>query len=590
MSTIITTTQDLTYVLKPRSFNDHIKDLIESTVAKYYSDIDIIGTLPYSSTGGRRRRKHMAGGGFNILGCFGIRCRNKILPEQPQPRTVRYTDISSLDPTQYSLTNQAVTLIKEVTYGADKEGDNKNKHDALVVLHRLKMHLFLDILTTSADLHSVYTEINSLITTLTNLKTLQPSYEGGVFTVNGCTFNINFFKKNENTLLTRIHPVPGNPTGAAERYFPNAFILPGQVPDARAMLSPSRETVPFPFTELPLDLQGTILDMIPKTVKIPRKLETILAEYGLPNGTPSDVSCLRNIIKEAVSQTQEVNTYVFTNTDKQYAFLDVKVTEGERHVSFYMQDDNGDIAKEYSFLYNDNNHSVAAEAAEIALNSLFDSGSETNTIFKVEVEGQNYKTYYLKNEASPAIYTELHVYVDYYNTVNITIISEDVLHPNKNTHTVPNLIYAIKEKELREVTLRVNSAMLGKKTEYGHFSVVDYIAYTMLQKSTDKNDVVRIQYDLATGMYTITVVNLGQGGGSPTCKFMGKKLRVLSKGKQTYVLITLNQARAFEKKLGIKNKDATHVFGRSRKTVENRGHTYALVPMKTLQKTKPVKS
>ena len=95
---------------------------------------------------------------------------------------------------------------------------------------------------------------------------------------------------------------------------------------------------------------------------------------------------------------------------------------------------------------------------------------------------------------------------------------------------------------------------------------------------------------------TIQAIQVGKqemGGGSPSFTFMGKKLRVVHKGKQTYVLITFNQARAFEKKLGIKTKDASHVFGRSRKTIENRGHTYALVPMKTLQtlkKTPSVKS
>jgi hypothetical protein len=111
----------------------------------------------------------------------------------------------------------------------------------------------------------------------------------------------------------------------------------------------------------------------------------------------------------------------------------------------------------------------------------------------------------------------------------------------------------------------------------------------MLQEA-NKDEVVQIQY-LADRNYTIKVMNkeeldAPQEGGSPSFTFMGKKLRVLNKGKQTYVLITFKQARAFEKKLGLKTKDATHVFGRSRKTVEHRGHTYALVPLKTLQTMK----
>jgi hypothetical protein len=124
------------------------------------------------------------------------------------------------------------------------------------------------------------------------------------------------------------------------------------------------------------------------------------------------------------------------------------------------------------------------------------------------------------------------------------------------------------------------------------------------KKKSIKIDYVRVQstefwmlfnavgIPTSTTTYTITELKVAQGGGSPSfTSFMGKKLRVLNKGRQVYVLITVNQARTFEKKLGIKTKDATHVFGRSRKTVENRGHTYALVPMKTLQtvkKTTPI--
>jgi hypothetical protein len=572
------------------------KEFIRETIAKsgilrYYKNIDVIEVLELQPSMKKNGGKHskMVGGvdGF-FSKCFAFFCRNKVYPK-PAEYSVSCVTTNLTNIKDIPFKGPYDEMCIEVHIDEKLRNNSTNETKALIILNRLKMHLFLKILTVKEDnVNDAYISVNDLIQHIESQK-IPVTYKDGVYKCeyNGDTynFNINFFTNGEDISFTRIYPVPGSPTSTEERCFPNEFVLPGQVPASAEAEATSGTKPPFYFQNLPLDIQGVILQNFPKK-HLPVALQKTQDARSLSPPKEITESSLRKIIRQAVSQENGANTYIFTNTVNTHAFLDVNVVKkdenSERHVSGYMQDDNGDTTDVFSFVYS-NNHDSAAEAAEGTLNTLF-KDNKTNPIFKVQVEGQEYKTYYLKEYIAKVtdFDTELSKHVVEYNRLNIKVSDQQP----PGSIPVESFIKDLEKNKISKFTFSVDSAYRGEPTKYGYFSVIDYIAYKMLMNNSTPGDVVQIQYNLEDRNYTISKIEQSQLGGSPSFTFMGKKLRVLSKGKQSYVLITFKQARAFEKKLGIKTKDATHVFGRSRKTVEHRGHTYALVPLKTLQTMK----
>ena len=491
-----------------------------------------------------------------------------------------------------------MTLVVPFT---DKPQLNDNDK-AILLLNKLKMHLYLDLINNVSRDRNLYRKINDLINYIAAAdKRPVVIFENNMYKVekDGSVykFNVNYFTKDGeyltedgNVLLERKYLLPPSLITKPlppERYLPNGYSLPGQVAD---LSTQPRETPPDNiFTTLTPDVLAIIFDQLPRGQMLPLSLENLRNEY-ISYKLPSEEipSSLQNIVKEALQPESEyLQTFVFENVARQYVVIDANITSRRAiQVDVYMYDDkDDDHINIVSFEYPKTDDTQSVTASEIVLKYL-NEHLAINKIFKVEVETSNgpttppvIKTYYLKPEE------------DMFGHVGEQFSGVDIKKPDNTNQRIDDFISEI---NMSPTKFRINSPIKSVITpKYGKLGTKDYIAYKVLTPdSLNKNNYVEVVHNTVTttGFDSIKLIDADTQGGAPTCKFMGKKLRVLSKGKQTYALITLNQARAFEKKLGIKNKDATHVFGRSRKTVEHRGHTYALVPMKTLQKTKAVKS